>query len=78
LPVTEAKRSGQADRSGKSGISPDYDNPARTHAEESQAECNGQAKRSGEGGSAVSPGYGIIHQAHAQKKTKRSGQAERS
>jgi hypothetical protein len=39
----------EADK-GLRGVSPDYDNPTRTHAEEGQAERGGQAERSGEGG----------------------------
>jgi hypothetical protein len=35
---------------GGSGVSPNYGNPTRTHAEEGQAERSGQAKRCGKGG----------------------------
>jgi hypothetical protein len=38
-----------------SGVSPDYGNPNRTHAEEGLAERNGQAERSGDGGSKAMP-----------------------
>jgi hypothetical protein len=114
-----------------SGVSPDYDNPTRTHAEKGQAERSGQAGRRGQGGvqgsprlrqptsharrrrpsgqaelptttqhstptrkrkpcaaarpsaaekggSGVSLDYDTTQHAHARKKAKRSGQAERS
>jgi hypothetical protein len=56
----------------------DYDNPTRTRAEEGQAECSGKADRSGKGGFGVSPDCDSTQHAHAQKKAKRSCEAERS
>jgi hypothetical protein len=44
-----AARPSASDKGG-SGVSPDYDNPARTHAEEDQAERSGESECSGEGG----------------------------
>jgi hypothetical protein len=76
-PSTEAKRRGQAERSGESsGISPDCDSPTRTHAEDGQAERSGQAECSGEEVRGPPPGYETTQHAHAQKKAKRCGQAE--
>ena len=50
LPSTEAKRSGQAERSGEGGfgVSRGYDSPTRARAEEAQTKRSGQAERSGE------------------------------
>jgi hypothetical protein len=71
----KAKCSGQAGRceEGGFGVSPDYGNPAFTHAEEGQAE-----RRAQKWGSGVFLYYDTKQQAHAQKKAKRSGEAERS
>jgi hypothetical protein len=77
----KAKRSAAAMPSAAekrgSGVSPDYGNPTRTHPEKDQAEHIGKAKCSEKGGgSGVSPGYDTTQHAHAQKKAKRSGEAE--
>jgi hypothetical protein len=53
---------------GGSGVSPDYDNPTRTKAEE------GKAERSGKGGGSD---FDTTQRAVAPKKAKRSGEAER-
>ena len=43
---SQAQRLGRAQRiRGGLGVSPDYGNPTRMHAEESQAERSGQAER---------------------------------
>jgi hypothetical protein len=80
LPFTEAKRSGQAERSGEGGswVTPDYDNPTRTHAEEGRAELSRQAERSGEICSGVSLDCDTTQHADAQTKAICSGQAKRS
>jgi hypothetical protein len=77
LPSIEAKRRGQAERSGE-GSFPDYGNLTCTHAEEGQAERSGQDERSREEGVGVSLDYDTTQHAYAQKKYKLSGQAERS
>jgi hypothetical protein len=53
----KAKRSGQTERRGEGGlgVSLDYSDPIRTHAEEGQAERSGQAERNGAMGEGSSP-----------------------
>jgi hypothetical protein len=111
----EAKRSGQAERSGEGclGVSPDYGTTQHASAKKKakrsrQAERRAQRSRgirgflptttihfactpkkakpsaaarqseAGKGGSGVSPGFDTTQHAHALKKAKRCGQAERS
>jgi hypothetical protein len=62
---------------GGSGVVPDYDTTKHVNAQ--KAKRSGQAKRSGEGGSGVSSGYGNPAHMHAEDgQAKRSGQAGRS
>jgi hypothetical protein len=77
----KAKRSGQAERSGKggAGVSPDYGDPTRTFDEEGKAERSCQAERFGKGWPGVSPDYDNPTRTHAEEgQVERSGKNERS
>jgi hypothetical protein len=70
----KAKRSGQAERSGKErpGVSPDYGIPTCMHAEEGEVERSVQAESSGEGGVPGSIPTTAVHLARTPKKAKPS------
>jgi hypothetical protein len=61
---------------GSSGVSLNYDNPTRTHANEGQADRSGQAERSGKGGSGVSSA--TVQLARTPKKAEPSAAARPS
>jgi hypothetical protein len=74
-----AKRSGQAERSGEGGfgVSPDYGNPTRTHAEEGQAAGTSQAQRPGRAQRRRGRGLLRLRQSNSHARRRRPSLAQR-